>query len=246
MGSDEDSDNEDEASGNDESGSGSDAESEDEDNMSSSQSESEDEDQVLANEDEGLTQEELRLKYAAIPSVHKDEIHEPQQLDQGSMDANGGGSSPAPDQTSPNSPASATVPGSQLSLPLDDQCVPAVPLEEVDDALMDDSDASTNMDSEMDDSDGASSEEVEDDEESEDEEESTGLLGFFGNKAKQEFRAKDEEGDEETKGTGEAHDENLEGETEEVSSFQILHKVQRPLPHLRPQARSLIRKSLKD
>ena len=236
MGSDEESDDEDEASGNDEPGSGSDAESEDEDNMSSSQSESEDEDQVLANEDEGLTQEELRLKYAAIPSVDKGEIHELEHLDEGSMDVDGGGGSLAPDQTSPKSPASATAPGSQLSLALDDQYVHAVPLEEVDDALMDDSDASTNMDSEMDDSDEASSEEVDDDEESEDEEESTGLLGFFGNKAKQEFRVKDEESDEETKGTGEAHDKNLERETEEVSL--IPDPTQGPTPTATPAATS--------
>ncbi|KAL2042163.1 hypothetical protein N7G274_005351 [Stereocaulon virgatum] len=235
MSSDEES-GDDEASGSEESGLGSDAESVNEDNMSSSQSESEDEDFVLMNEDEGLTQEELRVKYAAIPSIDEDKAKMSDYPVEDSMISDRARGTSTPDQTRAKSPASVRAPRSHSPLTLDDQLTPTVPLEEVDDALMDDSDASTTMDSEMDDSDGSSSEEEDDDDGSEEEEGSTGLLGFFGRTFKNGNGARYEQGDGETKGAGEAEDKNLDHETEEVSLVPDVR--QGPTPTATPAATS--------
>jgi hypothetical protein len=66
-GSDDESDDS-EASDSEKSNPNSDIESEHESNMSSTQSENE-EDQVIGDDDEGLTQEELRIKYASVPNM---------------------------------------------------------------------------------------------------------------------------------------------------------------------------------
>ena len=241
VGSDEESDDE-EAGGTEKSSSRSDAESDDEDNMSSSQSDS-DEDQVLANEDEGLTQDELRRKYANVPSVTDTNIRGPESLDHDPIDIDHGGVLSAPDQTEETPSDSPTHSRPHLrALPVEQTASP-VPLEEVDDALMDDSDASTEMDSEMDDNDEASSddeggdqEEEGGDEGSEEEESNTGLLGFFSTKAKHAFQVQEEEAEEETKAPVEAQDDEYEDEAEEVSLIPDV--TQAPTPSATPATTS--------
>ena len=238
VGSDEESDDE-EVSGIEKSGSGSGAESDDEDNMSSSQSDS-DEDQVLANEDEGLTQDELRRKYANVPSVTENDIGEPKNLDHEPMNIDYGGVPSAPDETEQNLSDSPIHTRPHLRA---EQTASPVPLEEVDDALMDDSDASTEMDSEMDDTDEASSDdegqEHEDeagDEGSEEEESNTGLLGFFSKKAKQAFQAQEEQAQPDTEAPVEAQDDDYEDEAEEVSLIPDI--TQAPTPSATPATTS--------
>ena len=234
--SDEESDDEEEASASDGRDSGSDAESDDEDNMSSSQSGSEDDDQILANEDEGLTQEELRRKYAVIPGIDDDKAVRLEHKDQSSMDIDRDEGNATPDRTSPKPPTSTIASTLQPPLALDDRYVPPASLEEVDDALIDDSDASTNMDSEMDDTEEASSEDADEDEGSEEEDVSPGLLGFFGRKTMQEFQPNDEKINEETMGTVEAQDDEFEEEAEEVSL--IPDATQGPTPSATPATTS--------
>ena len=241
VGSDEESDNE-EGSNTEKSGSASDAESDDEDNMSSSQSDS-DEDQVQANEDEGLTQDELRRKYANVPSVTENDIGEPENLDHDPMDIDPGGIMSAPNQPEPEPSNSPTQPHPHLTVFPVERTTSPVPLEEVDDALMDDSDASTEMDSEMDDNDETSSDDEGDEEEedggdkgSEEEENNTGLLGFFSKKAKQVFQVQEEDAEEEPKIPVEAQDDEYEDEAEEVSL--IPDATQAPTPSATPATTS--------
>ena len=241
VGSDEESDNE-EGSNTEKSGSASDAESDDEDNMSSSQSDS-DEDQVQANEDEGLTQDELRRKYANVPSVTDNDIGEPENLDHDPMDMDPDGVMSAPDQPEQKPSNSPTHPQPHLRVFSVERTASPVPLEEVDDALMDDSDASTEMDSEMDDNDETSSDDEGDDQEedrgdegSEEEESNTGLLGFFSKKAKQAFQVREEDAEEEPKVPVEAQDDEYEDEAEEVSL--IPDATQAPTPSATPATTS--------
>ena len=241
VGSDEESDNE-EGSNTEKSGSASEAESDDEDNMSSSQSDS-DEDQVQANEDEGLTQDELRRKYANVPSVTDNGIGASENLDHDPMDIDPGGIMSAPDQPEQKPSNSPTHPHPHFRVFPAERITSPVPLEEVDDALMDDSDASTEMDSEMDDNDETSSDDEGDDQEedggdegSEEEESNTGLLGFFSKKAKQVFQIQGEDAEEEPKVPVEAQDDEYEDEAEEVSL--IPDATQAPTPSATPATTS--------
>ena len=134
-------------------------ESENEDNMSSNQSESE-EDQAVSDDDEGLTQEELRQKYEGIPSAKLDNA--PRQINHASMVG-------ADDlETQTNSPK---------HVPLLKHT--EIALEEVDDALMDNSEVSTDMEDDMGSSDGVASEN-EEAQSSNDQSEDDGALGALG------------------------------------------------------------------
>ncbi|KAL9129781.1 MAG: hypothetical protein Q9217_001857 [Psora testacea] len=132
-------------------------ESEDEDNMSSSQSDT-DEEHVVGDDDEGLTQEELRQKYGAIPAP---ELAKPLGKNRDDFKVNLSDStvqmyaheeSPTPQHTE-------------------------VALEEVDDPLLHDSDASTNMDDSL----GSSGDDAsKDDQRCNEDIEEDGLLGALG------------------------------------------------------------------
>lgn len=170
-------------------GSPSESEGQDEDNMSSSQSKS-DEDELPGDgdDDEKLTVEELRQKYSrtsprAAEKGSAGVVGE--QLPPNYADSAGHGmaasqSEPQNRMTTQNNPLSFAPDN-----PLDS--VGPIDLEEVDDVLMDDSDASVDMDDETDDSEGSSDdgsgdEETDDeDHDEDDEEEAGGLLGFFRN-----------------------------------------------------------------
>jgi helicase SWR1 len=155
--------------------------------MSSTQSDSEDGSVVGAeDDDEGLTVEELRRKYAEapreFPQQSADEASESDDGDREPMNPDPGGSdsfmgrqdsvvrSQTPDPLSPPS----QIAENPANISLED---------EIDDALMDDSDASTNMDDDMGDSDDGNDDggdndrsEVSGEEEGE---EDGALLGFF-------------------------------------------------------------------
>ncbi|KAL8933277.1 MAG: hypothetical protein Q9211_005869 [Gyalolechia sp. 1 TL-2023] len=153
------------------------AESQDEDNMSSSGqsgngSVSEND---VADDDEGLSREQLLQKYAKvnslsasvspIPADRKAQVHDP-----------GGAVTSANDMLEKNSatPMSATFDGRLPASPVD--------VDEVDEGLMDNSDESTDMDDDMGNSteDGSSGFDASDDDESDTSQGKTGLLGFFG------------------------------------------------------------------
>ncbi|KAI9771177.1 MAG: swr1 complex component [Geoglossum simile] len=136
---------------------------EDEVNMSTSVSESGHSSQSTGlDDDEGLTVEELRRKYAALTDA--DQII----TENGRLSSQG-------TQTVDHGPAlvDAVLGDSKLDVEMG-----GVELEEVDDALLDDSDESTDMSSDMGDSSGSGS--GDDDSEGESEEdEGGGLLGFY-------------------------------------------------------------------
>ncbi|KAL9636144.1 MAG: hypothetical protein Q9164_003000 [Protoblastenia rupestris] len=153
--------------------SGSGEESEDEDNMSSSQSESE-EGQAVGDDDEGLTQEQLRQKYKGI---NVSELENPPSHDQTVSTA------------FKNSPTIGIGDYEEASSA---QHV-AVALEEVADTLMDDSDESTDMDDDTGSSDeNASGEDQSSNEQSEDDA-GLGALGGFLSKIEREEIAKQPE-----------------------------------------------------
>lgn len=151
------------------------AESEDEDNMSSSQSDSESiPENGAVDDDEGLSREELLQKYAKIRSPSAGLSPTPPN---GTMRVHDPGGSMFS--------AEATIeadPTTEMPISIDHQ-TPRSPVEvdEVDDALLDKTDESTDMDDEVSDSDesGSPGSEKSEDDESEASEESTGLLGFF-------------------------------------------------------------------
>ena len=212
-------------------GSLSESEGQDEDNMSSSQSESDEDDLPDdGNDDERLTVEELRQKYSSISS---------RAAEKGSAGTNG-------EESHVNYPGSgghgmlASQPGPQNRVATQNNpfgfvtdnplaSVGPIDLEEVDDVLMEDSDASVDMDDETDDSEGqsddVSGDEDDDDDEQDDEEDAGGLLGFFRN---QEFQ---DQGGSSIPG----HDpfplemeEDFDDEAEEVSLIPDAAQVQTP------------------
>ncbi|KAE8351554.1 SNF2 family N-terminal domain-containing protein [Aspergillus coremiiformis] len=131
-----------------------------ESNMLSTESESEDDDAV--DDDEGLTAEELRFKYANLPIPNDDSDHQ----------------SEASGDTVLSKNSDALQVGHLLGNEGGANCLPEkVQLEDVDPMLMDDSDeASTDMDNDMGESDDGYSDDFESDEENDD---GPGLLGFF-------------------------------------------------------------------
>lgn len=160
-------DDEDEAADDDESGPSSSGEaSEDEDNMSSSNSESEDGEEPM-DEDEGLTQEQLHLKYKIV--------NDPDPQSQVAEWENG----PVlrEEDTGDDTAHVGVSPGSPTS---------PVALEEVDHTLMDDSDQSTKMSGESESSEEMSSEEDESGSAQSEAEGGLGDLGGFLSKQERE------------------------------------------------------------
>ncbi|KAF7592823.1 swr1 complex component [Aspergillus hancockii] len=141
----------------------------DESNMSSAASESGDENGV--DDDEGLTAEELRLKYANMPAAN-DGSDRKSQASGDTISLN----------NSDTSRASHASDEGEVQLPLAELSREKVQLEDVDPMLMDDSDAvSTDMEDDMGESDeDTGSNDFDSDEESDD---GPGLLGFFSAKA---------------------------------------------------------------
>lgn len=142
--------------------------SEDEDdnesNMSSS-SETEGEHEV-DDDDEGLTAEELRLKYANLPQTSRDT----DRMSIGSADTG------ASDVADPSLAGHTPDTGSQLTM---GEQPDRAHLEDVDPVLLDGSDESTDMDDDMGDSDVEEDSEADEGEESDD---GPGLFGFFASK----------------------------------------------------------------
>lgn len=158
-------------------------ESRDEGNMSSTESDNQD-DKTATDEDndEALTLEELRLKYAKVPAIKSDEATdlgkaESQEetrevdLELGGQVVKSGPSDVAPQTTSPKY---------GLSVRTDDlqHHAVSVDVDEVDDILIDNSDQSTDMEDETDD-DSISEDDEDDEEGSEVDDKDCGLLGFF-------------------------------------------------------------------
>ena len=156
------------------------SESEDE-NMSSSQSTGEDaEANNEDHDDEGLTLEELRLKYAGIPNP------DPSRRNQDSreiedIDVDPGGADSALEKTDSFPATTAQIDSLLAKRDSYGQDIPSFAIDEVDDILLDDSDASTNMDDDTDESSGQSSSDGNDGD-SEAVADDCGLLGFFSKK----------------------------------------------------------------
>lgn len=202
----------DDASGGEGSGSELGADSEDEVNMSSNQSDS-DEDQAAVDDDAGLTQEELRQKYATVPSLVEDQILDSKQPGGDHIDADILRDSLAPNKTKSDPATENDEPSAAPDSIPDERPHSPVALDEVDDALMDDSDQSTDMDDDMGNSDESSDENESGDEQSADEE-PAGLLGFF---TKEQLEPDTEITSEETHDASRDEDEASEDEAEEVS-----------------------------
>ncbi|ODH50500.1 hypothetical protein GX48_03318 [Paracoccidioides brasiliensis] len=162
---------------------------EDESNMSTSESEGDDDDDGT-NDDEGLTAEQLRIKYAHLASSNIGVDDQSKQSQQ---------------ERSPSIRSSLTEPelndeGRGLDLPpVNELAHHDADLEEVDSVLLDDSDEeSTDMDDDMGDSDedNSRSDESDNDEAISSDEESPGLLGFFSTKMvePEEITIRNEEG----------------------------------------------------
>ena len=153
---------------------------EDESNMSSSQSESE-EDQVMGDDDEGLTQEQLREKYAAIPSAVEPSSPEPGHSTLSALLASSSGEGRAT--------SSLIQTDAEVDISTADELARHAELEEVDVTLLDDSDASTDMDDDDDDDSEGDSEDGGDEGSSEEVEAPENLLlGFFGKEGLQQKR----------------------------------------------------------
>ena len=228
VGSDEEVDEEEESEGAEED-SESEAHTEDEGNMSSSQSES-DEDEAMGDDDEGLTQEELRLKYANVDEVKR--ALPPETLSIGNtsvnLDHEGHGVGLAVPATQIDHDENVH----RLTNGHNEGSDAPIALEEVDDALMDDTDASTDMESDESESEGSSGENDSDEEAND---EPNGLLGFFGKKA---FQAPEEVTVEQnqTEVTDKELEDEEEDEAEEVSL--IPDAIQAPTPTATPKTSS--------
>lgn len=219
-------DSEDEDDGDEESrGLVSESDSQDEDNMSSSQLGSDDDKPVDdGNEDEELTVEELHQKYSKIPAPAFEKGPAMTGGEENSaIHVDPGGDDMAASQlklgnhaaTQNNLLSSTTV---TLEPPIG-----SADLDEVDDILMDDSEASTDMDDETDDSEEAPS--GGEDEDGDEAEESRSLLGFF---AKKDYQT---EGGSIITGNDNfplEMDEDFDDEAEEVSLIPDAAQVQTP------------------
>ena len=161
----------------------SDSDDGDEDNMSSSQSDSEDE-QVPADDDEGLTQEELRWKYGGLQIAELDRPpeHEKYSSERDPSDLEEPATILEAHSPSPNEQGLDAFPN--------DMSQPPVVLDEVDDTLMDNSDDSTDMEDDMGSTDEESSEEDDSGSEQSESDEGFGALGGFLSKKEREEIAK--------------------------------------------------------
>jgi helicase SWR1 len=195
-----------------ESGSESGSDEEDESNMSGSESATDDETNV--DDDAKLTEEELRLKYANLPTED--------YTDRMSV-VSGSDAITNPDEAM--DPEAALDDIDSHATPDDNQ------LDDVDSVLMDDSDASTDMDDDMGDSDEEEEESSEEEDGSDDEGEDRGLMGFFSKKdisvpkdGEQGDEAEGidhEHGDAEVKSTSEGEDDIDFEDPDEVSLVPI-------------------------
>lgn len=200
----------------------SESEDKDEDNVSSSQEDSqEDSTSDVEDDDDGLTQEQLRQKYARVPSASSErhfnvnEERERIDVDPGGVDETSNEADATLKVTSQSNCSSSEI------INENSQSFPVV--DEVDDILMDDTDASTDMEDESDDSEDRSTEE-DDGGESDEPEEDQGLLGFF---SKNDY----EEGSKTIKQDLlliNPEDDEFEEEAEEVSLIPDAAQVQTP------------------
>lgn len=200
----------------------SDVESDNESNMSSSQSDSDESLEVKADDDEGLTVDELRRKYAGLPPQSPDhhsdvEMDEAQPEEALLQDSEIEVDTPcrAVGETTQDEIMDDADPGSVDRLA-------TVHVDEVDDALLDDSESSTDMEDDMGDSDEGS--ESEEDGESDASEEERGLLGFFSKRDLQDTGIPPDSDLEQPNMKDEASDE----EAEEVSLIRDATQVQTP------------------
>ena len=196
--------------------SASDVESRDEENMSTSQSESEGQ---AANDDEGLTNEELRQKYAAIRNRSLDSST---KLDKGRLER----IDMDPGDTKLDTKANTTPTDEFRNVSETEnfeKATASVVVDEVDDVLMDNSDESTDMDDGSGDSNQQSSED--DDEESDAASDDQGLLGFF---SKKEYFTDTSTNRGHCGAPIEEKDDLSEEEVEEVSLIPDATQVQTP------------------
>ncbi|KAI4135624.1 MAG: hypothetical protein LQ347_000520 [Umbilicaria vellea] len=215
---DEDDDNEEETSDDD----SSDAQSDNESNMSSSQSDSEASLEIIADDDEGLTVDELRRKYTILPSESPDH-----HLDIQMGEAQPGETSFQVQEVEVDGPSqviSETQDETMDDMDLGSRVDPlaTVDVGEVDEVLLDDSDSSTDMEDDMGDSDEEP--EREEDGESEASEEECGLLGFF---SKNDLQSTGVPRDSDTE-RADTKSEAFEEEIEEVSLVPDATQVQTP------------------
>ena len=204
-----------------ESGSRSEADSEDEVNMSSSQSDNDEDVATVDDDDAGLTQEQLRRKYATVPSLEEGQLAESKQQAGDLMDADFPSDRGVPETKMSDTATGNDEPSPALDLAHEEPPHSPIALDEVDDALMDDTDESTDMDDDMSDSDGSAEEDESGDEQSADEE-PAGLLGFFSKKELESKPEPEPEPDvklakEEQHDPSRDEDEVFEDEAEEVS-----------------------------
>ena len=197
------------------SGSRSEADSEDEVNMSSSQSDN-DEDVTAVDDDAGLTQEELRQKYAIVSNL-EGQLPDSKQPDGDSINNQFPSDHPAPEKGKSNSAEQNDEPYPAPVLAHEELLHGPVALDEVDDALMDNTDESTDMDDDISDSDESEDVDESDDEQSADEGRA-GLLGFFSKKELELPKPDIELAKEERQDPSRDDDDELfEDEAEEVS-----------------------------
>jgi helicase SWR1 len=183
----------------------------DESNMSSAESESGEENGP--NDDEGLTAEELRLKYANLVAPNDDSDRESQASGDTILSKNGD-----------ISRAGHATDEVEVQLPLGELPQENIQLEDVDPMLMDDSDeVSTDMDDDMGESDeDPDSNNFDSDEESDD---GPGLLGFFSAKElppiKNEPQTDDEDSDGSVTNDGGNVKVAFEDEDEELEDDEV-------------------------
>ncbi|KAJ5807534.1 SNF2-related protein [Penicillium robsamsonii] len=180
---------------------------EDESNMSDSESGTDDEANV--DDDATLTAEELRLKYANLPT---EDYTDRMSIASGSTAMTNPNESLDPEAVLDDFDSHAT--------PEDNQ------LDDVDSVLMDDSDVSTDMDDDMGDSD-EEEEDLSEEESEEDDESGSGLLGFFSKnetpvlKEGEALAADHHEQDIDIKSTSDGEDDNDFEDADEVSLVPI-------------------------
>lgn len=204
---------------------GSTSASEDESNMSTNPSQSEEEDQTNqgGEDDEGLTVEELRQKYSRLSSEIPDSdltsnVKE-NKIDDGFVEKLEVTHVHA--QQDPDHMVESVAGGDLMSVD--------TKLEVVDEALLDDSDESTDMDSDLGNSDGGSGNSQQEQSEEDASEEDVGLLGFFSKKDLQAQREDPNAEEEAGRRVGdEVEAEEDEEEIDEVSLIPDASQVQTP------------------
>ncbi|THX24804.1 hypothetical protein D6D10_10048 [Aureobasidium pullulans] len=180
--------------------------------MTSSESEGSDNEEE-DDDDVNLSPEALRRKYSNIPDLPQDQSDdEASDMDVDEDEDQELAESKVTNNNSDEDEDEENETGAESEQIQEERDYSKVQLEEVDDALLDDSDESTNM------SDEDMSDEEEDDEEEEEEDESEdeddgGLLGFFGGRkalAKETEPTEDADKPEEVEGLAERRDEKVE------------------------------------